>query len=230
MAYDFLGLTNKVLQRVNEVPLTSGNFASASGFYADVKSAVNMSINSINTREWEWPFNHTTETLTAVVDQVRYDFPVDAKNINFSTFRVQGDDALGINTTRLMEVDYEEYLEKWSDMEYRPDSYHTQPSNVFKTKNTQFGIIPPPDEAYDIDYEYYSIPLDLEDYDDVPTIPEAHASVIHTGAMYYAYMFRGELEAAALSEQLFEKQVNIMRDIYLSIPEYVRSTHRVGRG
>lgn len=57
MASTFLGLTNRVLQAFNEVPLTSSNFASASGFHADVKDAVNMSVYDIYTeQDIKWPF------------------------------------------------------------------------------------------------------------------------------------------------------------------------------
>jgi hypothetical protein len=224
MSYNYLELVNSVLMRVNEVVLSSSNFASATGFYSDAKNAVNLALSDINTQQWEWPFNHTTETLTLTVDQVRYDFPALARSVDFDTFRVVGDEDLGVITGQLFPIDYEDYLEKYSDMEYQPENYHTVPTNVFKTKTQEFGIIPPPDETYDVDYEYYSIPVDLEDYDDVPTVPETFKNTIHTGAMKYAYMFRGELEAAAICEQLFSKQINNMRAIFIPGPEYIRST------
>ena len=51
--YNFLSLTNSVLYRVNETPLTSSNFSTATGVHSDVKNAVNMSINDINTQTYE---------------------------------------------------------------------------------------------------------------------------------------------------------------------------------
>jgi hypothetical protein len=41
MAYNYLGLTNEVNRRLNEVELTSANFPTATGFYAHIKDAVN---------------------------------------------------------------------------------------------------------------------------------------------------------------------------------------------
>ena len=41
MAYNFLGLVNQINRRLNEVELTSSNFASATGFYAQAKDSIN---------------------------------------------------------------------------------------------------------------------------------------------------------------------------------------------
>jgi hypothetical protein len=230
MAYNYLSLVNAVLARVNEVPLTSVNFADASGFYADVKNAVNIAINEINTEQFEWPFNHETESVTLVADQVRYNLPADNKTVAWDTFRIRGDDTLLNDTTSLKPVDYEEYLEKYSDMEYRPTDYSALPTNVVRTRELTYCIIPPADMAYTLDFEYYVLPTDLEDYDDVPRIPEVFKHVIHNGAMHYTYMFRGDNEAATIARQVFDKQVASMRTLFTNRTEYARSTFRVGRG
>ena len=47
MAYDYLGLTNEVLARMNEVRLSVGSFGNARGFQVQCKNAVNDSINHI---------------------------------------------------------------------------------------------------------------------------------------------------------------------------------------
>jgi len=44
MAYDYLGLVNDVNRRLNEVELTSSNFAAATGEYSMIKDAVNSAI------------------------------------------------------------------------------------------------------------------------------------------------------------------------------------------
>ena len=43
MATTYLDLTNEVLRELNEIPLTSANFASAVGLQKFVKDAVNKS-------------------------------------------------------------------------------------------------------------------------------------------------------------------------------------------
>ena len=55
MAYDYLGLSNDVLNRMNEVELTAATFANARGFQIQCKNAVNDAINYINSREFGWP-------------------------------------------------------------------------------------------------------------------------------------------------------------------------------
>ena len=44
MATTYLDITNEVLRELNEIPLTSANFASAVGLQQFVKDAVNKSI------------------------------------------------------------------------------------------------------------------------------------------------------------------------------------------
>ena len=59
-----LTLTNKVLARLNEVQLTSSNFTNARGIQVQAQNAVNESVRYINQREFNYPFNHSTETET----------------------------------------------------------------------------------------------------------------------------------------------------------------------
>ena len=118
MATTFLQLVNQVNRRLNEVELTSTNFASATGFYAHAKDAVNASIRYINQSEFEWPFNHTTKTQTLTANTSRYAFPTDCKVINFDTFRIKEDSTLGNATTRILPMAYEEYLDKFVLSEY----------------------------------------------------------------------------------------------------------------
>ena len=107
MATTFLQLVNQVNRRLNEVELTSTNFASATGFYAHAKDAVNASIRYINQSEFEWPFNHNTQTTTLTANQSRYSFPADCKVINFDSFRIKEDSTLGNSTTRILPLIYE---------------------------------------------------------------------------------------------------------------------------
>ena len=84
MATTFLTLVNDINKRLNEVELTSSNFASATGFYAHAKDAVNSGIRYINESEYEWPFNHSEKEQTLVAGTTRYAFPTDAKLIDLN--------------------------------------------------------------------------------------------------------------------------------------------------
>ena len=224
MSYDYLGLVNDINDRLNEVRLTSADFATAIGYYADAKNAVNQSLLRINIEEFEWPFNHQEVTLPLVVDQVKYNYEADVKSVAFDTFRIKGDTALNNKTTKLKVLDYEEFLEKYGDTEYNPEDYADVPTHVFRGRDLKFGLYPPPDQIYELHYEYYRMPVDLVDFDDVPTVPEQFRFVILEGALYHAYLFRGGLEEAAASNELFKKGLKDMRKIYTNRTEYVRST------
>lgn len=225
MAYDYLGLVNDVNRRLNEVELTSVNFANAIGEYSMVKDAVNSAIRFINQHEYEWPFNHveTEETLTPGV--VRYAAPADSKLIDFDSFRIKRNDTFGNETKKLKILAYEEYLEKHSDYEYNTaTSIRALPSHVFRTPSGEFGLVAPPDQAYELVYEYYRLPVDLISATDVPTIPEQFRHIIVNGAMHFAYMFRGETQEAVVLQQRFEQEIKQMRSIYINRYDYLRST------
>jgi hypothetical protein len=63
MAYNYLSLTNEVCRRLNETELTSSNFASTTGFYSQIKDAVNSSVRDVNQKHFSWPFNHNTDDI-----------------------------------------------------------------------------------------------------------------------------------------------------------------------
>jgi hypothetical protein len=224
MAYNFLDLTNEVNRRLNEVELTSTTFSTATGFYSQIKDSVNSSIRDINHTHYEWPFNHVLaeEVLSAGV--TRYAFPTDANTIDFDTFRIKADATLGNNTKKLAVVSYEDYLSNAVDQEYSTDTSKRQlPTKVFHAPSSEFGLVPAPDNAYTLFYEYYRIPVDLENYDDVPSIPERFRHVIIDGAMYYAYMFRGNEQAANISQGKVKEGIKQMRTMLVNRYTYMRS-------
>jgi len=226
MAYNYLELVNDVNKKMNEVVLTSANFASSIGFYDDVKIGVNWAIDEINQQAFEWPFNVVRKELVLTVDQSRYDYEANAKSVAFNTFRIKGETALNIKTTPLWPLDYEDYLRESSDMENNPTLYHKVPTVVSRTTGSQFLVAPAPDRAYTLQYEYYSLPSRLEDWDDVPTVPEFFRNVIYSGSLQQAFDFRGDLEQAERHKQLFEKGIERMRTIYINRTDYASSTMR----
>lgn len=226
MAYDFIGLVNDINRRLNEVELTSANFSSATGFYSAAKDSVNSAIRFLNQHEYEWPFNHVEQEDTLTSGEVRYAFPNDMKVVDLETFRIKRNDTFNNRTEKLRVLSYEEYLEKYIDAEYDTNNttLRTLPKAVFKTPNMEYGVYPPPDNAYEIVYEYYRLPVDLINATDVPSVPEQFRYVIVDGAMYYAYLFRGNTQDATLQQQKFEDGIKNMRSIYINRYEYLRDT------
>ena len=209
MAYNYLGLVNQINRRLNEVELTSSNFATATGFYGQAKDAVNASIRHINQTEYNWPFNHVTQEDVVTAHTVRYGNPDDAKVIDVNTFRIKEDSTLGNDTRKIKILSYEEY---------------SFPTFVFRTPSQEYGLVPPPDKAYTVIYEYYRIPVDMENHDDVPAIPERFMHVITDGAMHYAYLFRGNSQDALIAKEKFEEGIKNMRSLLINRYDYVRST------
>jgi hypothetical protein len=229
MAYDFLGLVNDVNKRVNEVQLTTSNFANAIGFYGAAKDSINAALRYINQAAFEWPFNHVEQEDVLTEGQVRYGYPADTKTVDFDSFRIKRSGTFNNETRLLRLIAYEEYLERYVDAEYDTTntSLRSVPRLVFRTPNQGFGVYPPPDNDYELVYEYYRLPVDLINPSDVPNIPEQFRYVIIDGAMYYAYLFRGNTQDATLQFQKFEEGIKDMRTIYINRYEYIRDT-RVG--
>ena len=89
MSGTFLTLTNKTLARLNEVQLTSTTFSTARGIQVQAQNAVNEAIRYINQREFNYPFNHSTETKTLTAGVVRYTVPTSTKTIDFLEVSLQ---------------------------------------------------------------------------------------------------------------------------------------------
>ena len=225
MAYDYLGLTNEVNRRLNEVELTSANFLTATGFYAHIKDAVNASIRDINHTHYEWPFNHVLAEETLTAGTTRYAFPADASTIDFDSFRIKENATLANETVRLGVITYDDFLQRYVDQEYSTDSSKRDvPSYVFHAPSLEWGVVPAPDQAYPIVYEYYRIPVDLLNATDVPSIPERFKQVILDGAMYHAYMFRSNEQAATIAKNKFDEGIKKMRILLINRYVYMQST------
>ena len=156
----------------------------------------------------------------------RYAFPLDAASIDFDSFRVKEDSTFNNKTMKLRVITYDDYLKEHVDQEYTTDtSIRNVPEKVCNAPSQEYIVVPPPKEAYKLVYEYYRIPVDLEKYDDVPFVPERYKHVVLDGAMYHAYMFRSNEQAAALSKNKFDEGIKRMRTILINKYEYLTSTY-----
>ena len=224
MAYDFLGLTNEVLARMNEVVLTATNFTAARGYQIQCQNAVNDAINYINQREFGWPFSHATQSETLVASQTRYTVPTGTQHVDYETFRISKDNTLGVDATTLRVLDYKEYVDKYIGQE-TSSGVGGVPNFVFRTPDNNYGLYPYPDKAFTLKYEFYSRPTVLAAATDVPTVPEQFRQVIADGATAYAYQYRGEAQQYGLNFTRFEEGIKHMQSILLNRTDYVRSTY-----
>ena len=110
MAETYLTLTNKVIARLNEVALTSTTFSSARGIQVQCQNSVNESIRYINQKEFQYPFNHATDTELLTAGVARYSIPATAKTVDYNTFRVVKDSDLSVVGGRLRILNYNDYI------------------------------------------------------------------------------------------------------------------------
>ena len=225
MAYNYLELVNEVNRRLNEVELTSSTFPTAKGFYQTAKDAINSSIRHINHEEYSWPWNHREEEEVLTAGIVRYSYPEDVKLINMNSFRIKKNTTLNVETRKLVIMDYQEYLDNHVDHEYNSNTtIRSTPRFIVRTPSQEFVVLPNPNKAYELVYEYYQNPVSLSLHSDVPSIPKEFQRVIVDGAMYYAYQFRGDVQGSQLAQQKFEQGIKYMRSLYINRYDYLRSS------
>lgn len=225
MAYNYISLVNDVNNRLNEVELTSANFATATGYFNFAKDAVNSSLRHIQQEEFEWPWNHVEQSDIVIPGTVRYSIPSDAKTVNFKSFRIKRDDSLNVGTIKLVEITYEEWLDKYADTEYLTGtSNRSTPTHIVRTPSREYILYPNPDQAYEVVFEYYRVGYDLELEGDIPNLPEAYRYVIIDGAMYYVYQFRGDTPSANLALQKFTQGIKHLRSIHINRTLNLRDT------
>lgn len=215
----FIELVNAVSRRVNEVELTESNFVSADGYFASAKDAVNASLRFINQDTFTWPFNWAQETLLLTPGVERYSFPVDAKHLSFDTFRIRR--LTEDHHHMLHSINYEDYLRHSHNSSGRPHM-------VYRRPGLEFGLHETPREAFELTYDYYRLPLDLEGPNDEPSIPDNFKHVVVDGAMYYVYLFRSNDQSAMISYEKFQEGIKDLRSIYINRWENIGDT-RVNR-
>ena len=223
MARTYLAMTNKVLSRFNEVELTEGTFASSRGIQTQCKNAVNDAILYVNSREFTWPFNHTTVTEACVAGTTRYTVGSTIKHVDYDTFRISKDSSLGTSGGALIKMDYKEYVDKYIEQEDDATVDGAIPTHVFRTPDNNWGLYPYPDKAYEIKYEAYSNTTLLSAYGDETVIPEQFVHVIEDGAASYIYRYRGEHEMFEKSFVMFEKGITQMQSMLMNHDRSLRS-------
>lgn len=227
---NYVTLVNQLLTRLNEVtldPLGDG-FESVRGVHALAKSAVNNSLRRIYQEAQEWPFLKNTYTQTLVAGTQEYNYPVDYSSSDKETFYLKKSASIENQPGHLPVVSFEEYTQLYRAADDEGDE--GAPQRVYQTYESKFGISPNPDKAYEVEYVYWSIPVDLNLYGDVCVIPSRFDHVIIDGAMTYMMRFRSNDQSAEIHQQSFENGIRAMRRVLLDDPTHLRSTVILGRG
>lgn len=229
MATTFLTLVNDTLRRLNEVELTSTDFATATGFRAQVKDAINSSIQEISQKEFEFPFNFTAGSLTLVVGQQEYSLPADFKIADWDSFRINFDADNNFSARKLKLISYDTFLKRFFERDSEATtSDYDQPIYVYRTLDNKAAFTPRPDATYSVSFNYFAFASDLDASTDTMSVPDAFKHVVIDGALYHCFMFRDNTQQAAVVRQRFEDGVDRMRTLLINRFTDVRDT-RVSR-
>lgn len=214
----YLTLTNLALGRINEVLLTAGTFASATGPQLSMQTGVNAAIFDISRRFQQWPFNYGQQTFTTIASTTsaienEYTPPATVTIIKWDTFGIQRDDSATppVVASTLAPVDYNLWAKRIRplDLQISTGGFST-PRYVIKGDDGNIILSPPPDAAYTIYYDAWSDPTALNLFSDTCVIPDKYNYVIVDGACYYGYDFRADTGAQDRAKTKFDSGVQEM--------------------
>lgn len=214
MGSTYLELTNKVLVPFNEVPLTTGNFASAMGFHLDVKNAINTAISDIYLEEdGEWPFAFTKITTAVGVGQSEYSISAGLSVIDWDSFLlIKTGTPTECYMLPLFDFDtYRKYYLTQDTVSEIDGTNLARPLRVIRGQDNSFILSPVPDFAYNVRYNGFAAVVELTNYSDTSVIPEEYESIIIDKALHYAYMFRDNKEQADLAQARYMDGLSKMR-------------------
>jgi hypothetical protein len=129
-----------------------------------------------------------------------------------------------VNPKPLEYVNFDEWRQRYRPVERRSDpANYRMPERVFFNNDGRFGVSPMPDKSYTVEYDYYQVPTDLTAYTDTPSVPDKYKEIIVDGAMYYAYMFRDNLEQANDAKDKLKRGISRMRQDLINKDTYMRT-------
>lgn len=226
---NFVQLANKVLVRLNEVTLdTAGDgFGTARGPQALAKAAVNNSVRLIIQEAQEWPFLKTTTTQVLTPGIREYDYPSNWSSSDTDTFYLKYNASFSENPRALKPLTYEGYTKDLRSLD--DTGREGAPEYVYQTYGSKFGISPTPNEAYEVEYVYWSYPEDMTLYDDACIVPSRFDHIVVDGAMIYMMRFRSNDQSAAIHQQSFDEGIKAMRRVLFDDIHTLRSTVISGR-
>ena len=225
MPTSYLDLCNAVLRRLNEVPMTSGDWDTVRNVQALTKDCVKQAVSKINQQEFNWPFNAAqhTQTLTAGVNE--YIWPDAFKVADYNSFQIQRDDSLDTMFHTLKHMDQDEYYQKHRDDDMNALGVGlSRPDYIIQGHGNGYIISPTPDKAYELRFRYYLNFADLQAYNDLTRIPTSFDSVIIDGALYDMSLVKNNTENATAFLSTFQQGIKDLQTLYINNYDYIRDT------
>lgn len=249
MATTYLQLTNELLREMNEVVLTSSNFASAIGIQAHVKDCVNRAYLDIVLEEPQWPFlsvgdSGTTDpmygnTYVETVANTRWyelkpasssildDYgSVDWDNFYLTTVGVTGESApYTAKNLRFTTVDeWKDFYRARENADDAEDANGGEPKRVIRSPDGRmFGLSPIPDKVYRVWFYAYTQPTQLSAYSDAIVFPDMYKTVLLSRARYFIHQFKENIQPAALALEEYRRGLKLMKsNLMTPEPFYIK--------
>ena len=248
MATTYLQATNELLREINEIVLTSSNFANAIGIQQHAKDCINRAYNDIVTSEPRWSFLSTGESgstdpfygnvnVETVAGTRWYELKesssslvndygaVDWNDFYLTTIGVSG--ASTPYTSRNLRY---VTLEDWKDFRRESENIDDtdsqnwgEPNVVFRSPDgRKFGLSPIPKKVYRVWFFAYDLPTALSAHGDAVVFPDVYVPVLIARARYYMHQFKENMQAAAFALDDYKKGLRQMKSNMLSpAPKYI---------
>ena len=236
MATTYLDLTNEVLRELNEIPLTSANFATAIGLQKFVKDVINKSIFDIANAEPQLPFFsqgvsggtdpfYCNVTVASVEGQRWYTLKSDSSSITtdyasidwddfyITTINVSGESSPYVSKG-LKFLTLDDWKRYYRDSENADDanSTHAEPIHVIKSPDSRkFGLSPIPDKVYNVHFYAFTKPTALDAHGDTMALPEQYSNVVTARTRYYVWQFKESPQQAAFALDDYKKAIRYMK-------------------
>jgi hypothetical protein len=236
MATTYLEITNEVLRELNEVPLTSSNFANAIGFQQFVKDSVNKAIFDIANEEPQLPFfavatsgstdpfygNVNVETVAGTrwytlkdgSSDITTDYAsIDWDNFYLTTIGVSGETSPYVSKG-LRYINYSDWTRYQRDSENEDDAngQNGEPRYVIQSPDARkFALSPIPDKVYKVYFYAYDKPTALSAHGDTIVLPDQYKNVITARVRYYIWQFKESAQQAAFALEDYKKGMRQMK-------------------
>ena len=248
MATTYLQATNELLREINEIVLTSSNFANAIGIQQHAKDCINRAYNDIVTSEPRWSFLATGESgvtdpfygnvyLETVAGTRWYELKESSSSLTTDYGAIDWNDfyltTIGVSgastpyTSRNLRY---VTLEDWKDFRREAENIDDtdsqnwgEPNVVFRSPDgRKFGLSPIPKKVYRVWFFAYDLPTALSAHGDTVVFPDVYVPVLIARARYYMHQFKENMQAAAFALDDYKKGLRQMKSNMLSpAPKYI---------
>ena len=198
----FKEIQDRVLDLISKSDATTRN---------RIKNWINMGYHDFMLRE-VWPFREATGTLNLVAGTQEYDLStffsdIDEQNITSVTLQ-------GAQQTKLVYWPFQQLRANQPDFDAEGSAVPTR----YYIKSGKIGFWPVPAGTYEVFIDYYSVPTELSNDSDTPSIPVAYRESLVHYALSLEHDFNTDPDLAQKAMNRYEQIVTLARNNLLAQP------------